>query len=169
MKNRDYRMQMLTNILLLFGVFELCFGNPKIIDMTIKEFEGKYNEVFDTPEDEAVAAKQLELELSEINKQNELFDQGVGHFMEDVHEWDDMTPDEIVDAKTGLIHAKEDFSNRARGVIHEEPRDNTEYSPEELQRIEEIFSNFDRDSLPEFYDSRALGKLVFILTYIDNM
>ena len=42
--------------------------------MTIKEFEEKYNEIFDTPENEAVAAKQLELELANINKQNELFD-----------------------------------------------------------------------------------------------
>ena len=149
-------MKTLATILLLFGVFELCFGNPKIIDMTIKEFEGKYNEVFDTPEDEAVAAKQLELELADINKQNELFDQGEGHFMEDVHEWDDMIPEELTDTKMGLIHTKEDFSNRGRGVIHEEPRD-LEYSPEEIKRVEEIFSNFDRDSLPEFYDSRALG------------
>ena len=76
--------------------------------------------------------------------------------MEDVHEWDDMIPEELTDTKMGLIHTKEDFSNRGRGVIHEEPRD-LEYSPEELKRVEEIFSNFDRDSLPEFYDSRALG------------
>ena len=62
--------------------------------MTIKEFEEKYNEIFDTPENEAAAAKQLELELADINKQNELFDQGEGHFMEDVHEWDDMIPEE---------------------------------------------------------------------------
>ena len=124
--------------------------------MTIKEFEEKYNEIFDTPGNEAAAAKQLELELADINKQNELFDQGEGHFMEDVHEWDDMIPEELTDTKMGLIHTKEDFSNRGRGVIHEEPRD-LEYSPEELKRVEEIFSNFDRDSLPEFYDSRALG------------
>ena len=148
-------MQKLRIILLLFGVLKLCSGHPKT-DMTIKDFEEKYGEVFDNPEDEAVAAKQLALELEDIDKQNELFDQGVGHFKEDVHEWDDLTPEEFAEDKTGLNHNEDDFSNRGRGLIHEEPRD-MEYTPQELERVEGIFSKMDRDSIPEFYDSRALG------------
>ena len=124
--------------------------------MTIKDFEEKYDEVFDNPEDEAVAAKQLALELEDIDKQNELFDQAVGHFKEDVHEWDDLTPEEFAEDKTGLNHNEDDFSNRGRGLIHEEPRD-MEYTPQELERVEGIFSKMNRSSIPEFYDSRALG------------
>ena len=51
-------------------------------DMTEKEFEKQFNELFDNPEDEAKAAAQLAKEEAEIDKENQLFAEGKAHYKE---------------------------------------------------------------------------------------
>ena len=45
------------------------------------------------------------------------------------------------------------------GLIHDEG----ENTPEEIEELNKIYASIDRETLPETYDSRAMGN------YIDNM
>ena len=74
-----------------------------------------------------------------------------------IHEWDDMSSEEFNIEKTGL----EDFSARllepGLGLIWSPGNRNTE---EQAKKLDTIYSNMDRNTFPEFYDSRALGNLL---------
>ena len=67
-----------------------------------------------------------------------------------------MSSEEFNHEKTGL----EDFSARlldpGLGLIWSPGNRNTE---EQAKKLDEIYSNMDRNTFPEFYDSRALGNL----------
>ena len=51
-------------------------------DLSEKEFEKEYHELFDNPEDEAKAAAELAKEEQEIDYENELYDEGKANFKE---------------------------------------------------------------------------------------
>ena len=67
-----------------------------------------------------------------------------------------MSSEEFINEKTGL----EDFSARlldpGLGLIWTPGNRNTE---DQSRKLDAIYSNMDRDTFPEFYDSRALGIL----------
>lgn len=119
-------------------------------DPSEKEFEKEFNELFDNEKDEEAAAKELAKEESEIDYENELYDEGKANFKEGIHEWDDESDDEFANEKFGL----EDEGKRGFGLI-EEP--NARNTPEELARLDEIYSSIDRAYLPASYDSRSYG------------
>jgi len=129
--------------------------------MNIKEFEEKYHEDFANPEDEAKAAEALAEHEAQINKQHEDFIQGKANFDEEINEFADMDDDEFANEKLGEMESPEDepaariFGGRKfyLGLIHDEG----ENTPEEIEELDKIYASIDRETLPESYDSRALG------------
>merc|ERR1739848_756799 len=87
--------------IVILAIVGLALGFPGK-DPSEKEFEEEFHELFDNPEDEAKAAAQLAKEEAEIDKENELFDEGLAHYKEGIHEWDDMDDEEFANEKFGL-------------------------------------------------------------------
>jgi len=144
------------NFIVFFGLF---MGLASA--MNIKEFEEKYHEDFANPEDEAKAAEALAEHEAQINKQHEDFIQGKANFDEEINEFADMDDDEFANEKLGEMESPEDepaariFGGRKfyLGLIHDEG----ENTPEEIEELDKIYASIDRETLPESYDSRALG------------
>ena len=76
-----------------------------------------------------------------------------------IHEWDDMDSKEFADEKFGLNIAEKQPEKRFYGLIEDPIKQNT---PEELERLEEIYSAIDKQYLPASYDSRAYGNKIKI-------
>ena len=80
----------------------------------------------------------------------------------EINEFADYTDDEFVDEKLGEMESPLDepavriFEGRKfyLGLIHDEG----ENTPEEIEELDKIYASIDRETLPESYDSRALGK-----------
>jgi len=136
--------------LLVFGTLEITYGFPGLSE---KEFEEKFNILHNDPVEEAEAAKQLAKEEAEIEKQNELFAEGKGHFQEKLNPFDDMLPADFDKDKTGLkdISAMREYPT---GLIWDPNSKNT---PEELARLDEVYKKILRDSYPTSYDVRDEG------------
>ena len=129
-------------------------------DLTIKEFEEKFHQKFADPKDEADAAKNLAKMEAQIDEQNEKYAKGEANFEEELEPWDDLSDKEMIKEKTGLTDSKEERSNPMRFrtgllVIPKHERVNT---PEERAFLDEIYAKYDRDNLPQVWDSRAKGK-----------
>ena len=83
------------------------------------------------------------------------------NFLE-INEFADMDDDEFANEKLGEMESPEDepaariFWGRKfyLGLIHDEG----ENTPEEIEELDKIYASIDRETLPESYDSRALGK-----------
>ena len=83
------------------------------------------------------------------------------NFLE-INEFADMDDDEFANEKLGEMESPEDepaariFGGRKfyLGLIHDEG----ENTPEEIEELDKIYASIDRETLPESYDSRALGK-----------
>ena len=83
------------------------------------------------------------------------------NFLE-INEFADMDDDEFAYEKLGEMESPEDepaariFGGRKfyLGLIHDEG----ENTPEEIEELDKIYASIDRETLPESYDSRALGK-----------
>jgi len=134
--------------IVILAIVGLALGFPGK-DPSEKEFEEKYHELFDNPEDEAKAAAQLAKEEAEIDKENELYAKGEAHYQEGIHEWDDMDDEEFANEKFGL----NEKHSRSFGLIDEPNAENT---PEERARLDEIYNSLDR-ALPNSFDARAYG------------
>merc|ERR1711981_202305 len=131
-------------------------------DLSEKEFEKKFHEKFenDEPELEEEAAEELEKEEEEIDEENEEFKEGKANFEEQLEPWDDLDPAEFDKEMTGFkeeddavlrIPVEEEYYT---GLIWEPNRENT---PEELEILEEVYSDMDERALPASYDSRSFG------------
>ena len=83
----------------------------------------------------------------EIEDQNKKFDKGESPFDETIHPWDDIDPKEWEKEKDGTIP---DESARAMGLIYDPNDRNT---PEELERLDALFKDLQRTTLPASYDS----------------
>merc|ERR1711879_947536 len=70
-------------------------------DMNIKEFEEKYGEEFASPEDEEAAAEELAKNEAAADLENTMYDEGDGHFREEINEWSDMDELEFAIEKFG--------------------------------------------------------------------
>ena len=88
------------------------------------------------------------------------------NFLE-INEFADLDGDEFANEKLGEMESPEEDSQqdepgarifRGRkfylGLIHDEG----ENTPEEIEELDKIYASIDRETLPESYDSRALGK-----------
>ena len=71
-----------------------------------------------------------------------------------------LSDEEILKEKTGLIDSKEERSNpmRFRTGLLVRPKHERVNTPEERAFLDEIYAKYDRDNLPQVWDSRAKGK-----------
>ena len=134
-------------------------GTPEK-DLSIKEFEEKFHQKFASPKDEADAAENLAKNEAEIDEENEKYAKGEANFEEELEPWDDLSDEEILKEKTGLIDSKEERSNpmRFRTGLLVRPKHERVNTPEERAFLDEIYAKYDRDDLPQAWDSRAKGK-----------
>ena len=93
------------------------------------------------------AADFLAAAEKEIDTEDDKFEKGKANFDEKVHEWDDIDPKEWEKEKDGTIPDRVD---RAMGLIYDPNDRNT---PEELERLDTLFNDLLRTTLPASYDS----------------
>ena len=124
-------------VILCLLIARTCLGEQ--FNLTIKEFEEKFHKTYGTPEEEEAAAKNLAANEAEINAQNEKFAKGDANFDEAVQPWDDLSEEEFLNQMTGLI------------LPPENERINT---PEVLAHFANLHRMYNRQELPDFWDSR---------------
>ena len=132
-------------------------------DLSIKEFEEKFHQKFASAKDEANAAQELAKREAEIDEQNEKYAKGEANFEEEIEPWDDLSDDELLKEMTGLTTSEEDRLNpiRFRTGLLVRPKHERVNTPEERAFLDEIYSKYDRASIPNFWDSRAKGNHIF--------
>ena len=118
----------------------LCLGQQ--YHLTIQDFEALYNKTYGSAEEEAAAANNLAANEAEINAQNEKFAKGDSTYSEAVQSWDDLSNEEFINKWTGLILPSE----------HE--RVNT---PEVLAHFDRLHKMYNRQQIPDIWDSRDTG------------
>ena len=124
-------------VILCLLTARLCLGQQ--ISLTFQEFKDMYNKHYASPEEEDAAANNLAANEAEINAQNEKFAKGEATFDEAVQEWDDLSEEEFLKKMTGLILPPE----------HERIN-----NPEVLAHFDNLHALYNRQELPEFWDSR---------------
>ena len=127
-------------VILCLLTARFCLGQQ--YNLTIQEFEEKFNKTYGSAEEEASAAKNLASNEAEINAQNEKFAKGNASYGEAVQFWDDLSNEEFVNKWTGLI------------LPSENERVNT---PEVLAHFDRLHNMYNRQQLPDFWDSRDPG------------
>ena len=117
--------------------------------MTEGEYAEKYHEKFGDKEVEQEAAGFLEKAEKEIDEQHEKYEKGEANFDEGLHEYDDMDPKEWNKISEGfnMDASRDEYS---RGFIYDPNAKNT---PEELERLEEIYKDLERVDVSKPYDS----------------
>ena len=125
-------------VILCLLIARACMG--EYFNLTIKEFEGRYQKTYSTLEEEEAAANNLAAQEAQINAQNKEFDAGDANFDEELHEWDDLSEEEFIRQYTGAIIDPED-----------EERSNT---PEAMAHLSNLHKKYSREDIPEFWDSR---------------
>ena len=128
-------------VILCLLIARTCLGTEQY-DLTIKEFEEKFHKSYGTLEEEEAAAKNLAAHVVEINAQNKKFAKGAASFDEVGHSWDDLSNEDFKKQMTGLILPPED------------ERVNT---PEVLAHFDTLHKMYNRQELPDFWDSRDPG------------
>ena len=117
--------------------------------MTEDEYAKKYNEKFQDKDLEKEAARFLEIAEKEIYEQHQKFKKGEANFDDSLHEYDDMDPKEWHKISEGfnMDDSRDEYS---RGFIYDPNAKNT---PEELERLEEIYKDLERVDVSKPYDS----------------
>ena len=128
-------------VILCLLITRTCLG-AKQFNLTIQEFEEKFHKHYVSLEEEEAAAKNLAVHQAEINAQNEKFAKGEADFDEELQDFDDLSQEDFLSQYTGLILPPED------------ERFNT---PEALEHFDNLHRMYDREELPEFWDSRDPG------------
>ena len=137
-------------------------GSPEK-DLSIKEFEEKFHQKFASPKDEADAAENLAKNEAGIDEENEKYAKGEANFEEELEPWDDLSDEEILKEKTGLapegglINWGRSNPMRFRTGLLVKPEHERVNTPEEKAFLDEIYAKYDRDDLPQAWDSRAKG------------
>ena len=137
--NRNQALRM-KGVILCLLIARTCTG--EYFNLTIKEFEGRFNKAYNTLGEEEAAAINLATQEAQINVQNKKFDNGESNFEGELHPWDDLTEEEFLHQYTGLIEEEEDRdlerANNLRSINH-------------LSRLKKKYSQLE---IPEFWDSR---------------
>merc|ERR1711899_316892 len=108
--------------------FQIVESAPVKEDMNIKEFEEKYGEEFANPEDEEAAAEELAKNEAAADLENTMYDEGDGHFREEINEWSDMdedaanTPEELAELdriynEVDRLSLPKSYDARAKGYV----------------------------------------------------
>jgi len=128
-------------VILCLLIARTCLGAEQV-NLSIQEFEEKFHKEYETVEEEEAAALNLAANEAEINAQNEKFANGEADFDEELQEFDDLSQEDFLSQYTGLILPPED------------ERFNT---PEALEHFDNLHRMYDREELPESWDSRDPG------------
>ena len=128
-------------VILCLLIARTCLGAEEV-NLSIQEFKEKFHKEYETVEEEEAAAKNLAANEAEINAQNEKFAKGEADFDEELQLFDDLSQEDFLSQYTGLILPPED------------ERFNT---PEALEHFDNLHRMYDREELPEFWDSRDPG------------
>merc|ERR1719266_1007752 len=107
-----------------------------------KEFEEEFHELFEDPKDEKKAADELAKEEASIEKDNELFDEGKSTWKEQINELSDMSKEEMEKEKEGAFDI---------------PEEDRYLSPDDQARLNSIYDELSRASIPDTYDARDSG------------
>ena len=122
-----------------------CLGQGEQVSFeqyndTITEYLKKHPDIIIANDEElAVATKNLEANEAKINAQNEKYANGDATYGEAVYAWDDLSEEELSNTMTGLTHPPD------------LERVNT---PEVLAHFDYLRKMYNRQELPEFWDSR---------------
>ena len=130
-------------------------------DPTIKDFEEMFHQTFTDPKEEEAAAEELALKEAEIDKENEDYENGDADFKEQLEPWDDLSEEEFLAEKTGLL-SDGDF----RTGLLPTPEEEKVNTPEEREYLENVYAKYDRKYIPTNWDSRALGNNFCLLEMI---
>ena len=128
-------------VILCLLIARTCLGAEQV-NLSIQEFEEKFHKEYETVEEEEAAALNLAANEAEINAQNEKFANGEADFDEELQEFDDLSQEDFLSQYTGLI------------LPPEEEMFNT---LEALEHFDNLHRMYDREELPEFWDSRDPG------------
>jgi hypothetical protein len=128
-------------VILCLLIARNCLGTEQF-NLTIKEFEQKFHKSYGTLEEEEAAAKNLAAHEAKIKEQNEKFVKGEASFDEAVYSWDDLSDEDFLKQMLGLILPPDD------------ERVNT---PEVLAHFDNLHKMYNRQELPDFWDSRDPG------------
>ena len=128
-------------VILCLLIARTCLGTEQV-NLSIQEFGEKFHKEYETVEEEEAAALNLAANEAEINAQNEKFANGEADFDEELQDFDDLSQEDFLRQYTGLILPPED------------ERFNT---PEALEHFDNLHRMYDREELPEFWDSRDPG------------
>ena len=125
-------------VILCLLIARTCLGAEQF-NLTIQEFEGKFHKSYGTVEEEEAAAKNLAANEAKINAQNEKFAKEEADFDLELEPFDDLSLKDFLSQYGGLI------------LPPENERFNT---PEALAHIDNLHRMYNRQELPEFWDSR---------------
>lgn len=128
-------------------------------DPDIKEFEQKFHQLL-TSSEEQKAATILTKNEAEIEEQNELFKEGKANFEEALMEWDDLSSEELMKEKTGLLDGDLIKMKYFSGLI-DIPGEMTINTPEDQTYLDELYRMgflVYQETLPQKYDARDEGK-----------
>merc|ERR1719203_2526503 len=117
---------------------------------TMTEFEDEFHELWNDPEAEALAAKELADEEASIEQDNLDYENGKSSYSEKLNELSALPIDEFEAEKLGGLEAPE----YATGLI-ETPEEERTISPEDQAYLDSIYEDLDRQSIPSSYDARS--------------
>merc|ERR1719154_933 len=116
---------------------------------TMTEFEDEFHELWNDPEAEALAAKELADEEASIEQDNLDYENGKSSYSEKLNELSALPIDEFEAEKLGGLEAPE----YATGLI-ETPEEERTISLEDQAYLDSIYEDLDRQSIPSSYDAR---------------
>merc|ERR1712223_452285 len=119
-----------------------------------KEFEEEFHELFEDPKDEKKAADELAKEEASIEKDNELYDEGLSSWKEQINELSDMTKEEMEKEKEGAL---DDKTHRFATGAFDLPEEDRYLSPNDQARLDSIYDELSRSTIPDEYNAVTAG------------
>merc|ERR1719362_1408986 len=121
---------------------------------TMTEFEDEFHELWNDPEAEALAAKELADEEASIEQDNLDYENGKSSYSEKLNELSALPKDEFEAEKLGLT---QDIARVYPTGLIETPEAERTLSPEDQAYLDKIYEDLDREYIPSSYDARSLG------------
>ena len=131
--------------------------------MTMEEFEQEFG-ILEDPATKAKNAKNLEKAEEDINKNNEMFAKGKSTYKKRLYPESDLGKQEFEKERTGAIiigatlPEKEEPTKRYFGALM--PPENERSNPANDVALRNLYRRLaaNRDSVPDSYDARSLGR-----------
>merc|ERR1719266_3233 len=139
-------------LLVLFAATGLA--HPAHDGETIQEFEEEFHQKIFPAENEKKAADELAKEEASIEKDNELYDEGLSTWKEKINELSDMSKEEVEKEKEGALDISTHRFAMGAFDLTEEDR---YLSPDEQARLDSIYDELSRASIPDEYNAVTAG------------